>query len=61
MKMMEHGVHGKLTGAGGEGGLVLGFYIPKDADLEGLIPELEKLNYTVYKDITLSKTGLQFI
>jgi len=27
--MMAHNVHGKLTGAGGDGGCVLGFYIPK--------------------------------
>ena len=25
--MMEHEVHGKLTGAGGDGGCVLGFYV----------------------------------
>ncbi len=24
---MEHDVHGKITGAGGNGGCVLGFYI----------------------------------
>ena len=26
--MMEHSIHGKLTGAGGEGGCVIGFYMP---------------------------------
>ena len=26
---MENEMHGKLTGAGGEGGCVLGFYVPQ--------------------------------
>ena len=30
--MMQHEVHGKLTGAGGDGGCVLGFYIKESGE-----------------------------
>ena len=64
-KMLEHGVHGKLTGAGGEGGCVIGFYIPagsgnQAADILGLKSELEALGYSVEADIGISATGLTF-
>lgn len=48
--MMEHEVHGKLTGAGGDGGCVLGFFIPPK-NLENLTKELEEMGYSVYHDL----------
>jgi len=27
-ELFQHGIHAKLTGAGGDGGCVVGFYIP---------------------------------
>lgn len=42
--MMEHNVHGKLTGAGGDGGCVLGFYMPTSNDGEYAdIPKLKEI------------------
>jgi len=61
--MMEHEVHGKLTGAGG-GGCVIGF--PKDpkALLVGgkdcrFFKLLESKGYTVYSDIQVEETGFR--
>ena len=60
--MMLHGVHGKLTGAGGEGGCVIGFYVPSsDLDLSPLTSELERSGYSVDSDIKLSIEGLRQI
>ena len=63
-RMLEYGVHGKLTGAGGDGGCVLGFYIPHAGDevnenLQKLKSDLNNMGYTVYDDIQISKTGVK--
>ena len=61
-KMMARNIHGKLTGAGGDGGCVLGFYMPSSdstiADIAMLNQELEELKYTVYQDIKISTQGI---
>ena len=61
-KMLEFNMHGKLTGAGGDGGCVLGFYIKSAelssecfTDLVKLEEELKQMGYTVHQDITISK------
>ena len=62
-------MHGKLTGAGGEGGCIIGFYIKSGdgqdtdkechTDLVQLEKELGEMGYTVYKDISISKGMLK--
>ena len=57
--MLEHEVHGKLTGAGGDGGFVIGFYIPQtDGEMpesvKNLKVELEKDGYEVFADTLIS-------
>ena len=55
--MMEHEVHGKLTGAGG-GGCVIGFpKDPKALDLAALTQELTEKGFTVLQDIKKSELG----
>ena len=56
--MMEHEVHGKLTGAGGDGGCVIGFYIPPK-NLDALVEELYSEGYTVYNNLKLCENGLE--
>lgn len=56
-KMIEHSVHGKLTGAGGEGGCVIGFYIPQSKEnqtLEQLVRELKDMGYGVEDEIEIN-------
>ena len=49
--MMQHEVHGKLTGAGG-GGCVIGFpKDPKSLDYAALTQELTEKGYTVLEGI----------
>lgn len=53
---MENGVHGKLTGAGGEGGCVIGIMVPSKDNANTLKILQEKFNeigYTVYKDLKI--------
>ena len=59
--MLEHEVHGKLTGAGGDGGCVLGFYVKQSGEAsqnQNLIQQLEKMGYSVDKDIQISNRGI---
>ena len=64
-QMLENEIHGKLTGAGGDGGCVIGFYIPQgDEELpegvKNLKENLEKDGYTVYDEILVSLDGLKY-
>lgn len=63
-EMMLNGIHGKLSGAGGDGGVVLGFYIPKsqEVDLAGFLESMSKKfpQYSVFESVQMSKEGLQF-
>ena len=57
--MMEHEIHGKLTGAGG-GGCVIGFpKDPKALDLATFERDLTKLGFTVLKGIQKSSEGFK--
>ena len=54
--MMNHEVYGKLTGAGGDGGCVIGFYEPRKngntpMGVKSCIRKLRKKGYTVWDDI----------
>ena len=58
---MEHGVHAKLTGAGGEGGCVIGIMMPSKDNQNTLKILQEKFNsigYTIYTDLKIDQQGL---
>ena len=57
--LMQHDIHAKLTGAGGDGGCVIGFYIPGSVSEETLTEvrqTLEKQGCTVMDE---SKTKVE--
>ena len=53
---MENGVHAKLTGAGGEGGCVIGVIVPsKDNQniFKILQEKFDSIGYTFYPDLKI--------
>ena len=58
---MLNQVHAKLTGGGGTGGCLIGFYIPEDGGnqetLEGLKTALEQKGFSLYQ-LEPDKNGL---
>ena len=63
--MMLNEIHGKLTGAGGDGGCVLGFYVGQvdgvqNESVSAAVVELENQGYSVYTNIKICEEGLVF-
>ena len=56
--LMQHNIHGKLTGAGGEGGCVLGFYMPGSVGEEELKTVEIDLNKQGFSLIPLEKSTI---
>jgi len=53
---MENGVHAKLTGAGGEGGCVIGVIMPSKDNkniIKILQEKFDSIGYTFYPDIKI--------
>jgi len=61
--MMLNGIHGKLSGAGGDGGVILGFFIPKheELSLDRFQEQAAEKGLSVLKEIEIDQEGLKFI
>ena len=57
--MMEHEIHGKLTGAGG-GGCVIGFpKDPRSVDFAAFKQQIEAQGFTILEGVEKSDLGYQ--
>ena len=64
--MMEHNIHGKLTGAGGEGGCILGFFIPTEdqdnvTNFKAALKSEFKGAYDIFTEVSICKSGLSIL